>query len=131
MSLGQLCKQRVVRPLVLIRPCSLPVSEHNISYELGWGTLLKKIYVADARKLAETLQKNGSSLVGIQQNLVDLVWGKDRPAAPRELVKVHPVKYAGKSFQEKISELRKELESRKKAGFVICTATLLSSFASH
>ena len=65
--------------------------------------------------------------MGIQQNLIDQVWGKDRPAAPRELVKVHPVKYAGKSFQEKISELRKELESRKKAGFVICTALCYQS----
>ncbi|KAH8433136.1 aminopeptidase P [Aspergillus melleus] len=72
-----------------------------------------------ARSLTETLKKNGSTLVGVQQNLVDLVWGKDRPAAPRELVKVHPEKYAGKSFQEKIGDLRKELETKKYAGFVI------------
>ncbi|KAJ6164545.1 hypothetical protein N7470_003217 [Penicillium chermesinum] len=72
-----------------------------------------------ARKLAETLEKNGSSLVGIQQNLVDLVWAKDRPARPQEKVRVHPVKYAGKSFQDKIADLRKELEAKKKAGFII------------
>lgn len=77
---------------------------------------------AGARKLAETLEKNGSTLVGVQQNLVDLVWGKDRPARPSEKVRVHPAKYAGKSFQEKVSELRKDLESRKKAGFIICMA---------
>lgn len=76
---------------------------------------------AAARKLAETLEKNGSSLVGIQQNLVDLVWGKDRPARPSEKVRVHPVKYAGKPFQEKIADIRKELETKKKAGFIICT----------
>lgn len=75
---------------------------------------------AGAHKLAETLSKNGSSFVGIEPNLVDLVWGKDRPSRPRELVKVHPEKYAGKSFQEKIGDLRKELEKQKKAGFVIC-----------
>jgi hypothetical protein len=34
---------------------------------------------------------------------------------------VHPEKFAGKSFQDKISELRKELEKKKTAGFVICT----------
>lgn len=62
--------------------------------------------------------------MGIEQNLVDLVWGEDRPSRPRELVKVHPEKYAGKTFQEKISELRKELEKQKKAGFVICTVIL-------
>lgn len=77
--------------------------------------------IASARKLSETLKKNGSSLVGIEQNLVDLVWGKERPARPIEKVKVHPDKYAGKSFQDKISELRKELENKKKGGFIICT----------
>ncbi|KAJ5381572.1 Xaa-Pro aminopeptidase P [Penicillium cataractarum] len=77
------------------------------------------ITASGARKLAETLEKNGSSLVGIQQNLVDLVWGKDRPSRPREKVRAHPVKYAGKSFQEKVADLRKELEMKKKAGFVI------------
>ncbi|KAJ5176737.1 Xaa-Pro aminopeptidase P [Penicillium canariense] len=77
------------------------------------------ITASGARKLAETLEKNGSSLVGIQQNLVDLVWGKDRPSRPSEKVRVHPVKYAGKPFQEKVAELRKELETKKKAGFIV------------
>ncbi|RMJ25201.1 hypothetical protein PHISP_03925 [Aspergillus sp. HF37] len=79
------------------------------------------ITASGARRLAESLNKSGSSLVGVEQNLVDLVWAKDRPARPRELVTVHPVKYAGKSFQEKIGDLRKELEKQKKAGFVIST----------
>ncbi|KAF7156036.1 hypothetical protein CNMCM5623_009178 [Aspergillus felis] len=81
------------------------------------------ITASGARSLAETLKKNGSSLVGISQNLVDLVWGKDRPAPPREKVRVHPDNFAGKTFQEKIADLRKELENKKTAGFVICTAT--------
>ncbi|KAL4981144.1 hypothetical protein BDW66DRAFT_156236 [Aspergillus desertorum] len=74
---------------------------------------------AAARSLSDALQKNGASLVGVSQNLVDLVWGSDRPAPPREKVRIHPEKYAGKSFQEKVSDLRKELENKKAAGFVI------------
>lgn len=100
--------------------------------------LTQLVYSAGARKLAETLEKNGSSLVGIQQNLVDLVWGKDRPARPSEKVRVHPVKYAGKPFQEKIADIRKELETKKKAAFIICTVapkslrcTRLMTHASH
>lgn len=81
--------------------------------------------LAGARKLAETLKKNGSSLVGIQQNLIDLVWGKDRPARPSEKVRAHPIKYAGKPFQEKIADIRKELQTKKKAGFVICTVAFI------
>lgn len=51
---------------------------------------------------------------------MDLAWGKDRPARPVEMVKVHPIKFAGKSSEEKISELRKELEKKKRSGFIIC-----------
>jgi len=91
---------------------------------LGTRSWLLYLNIAGARKLAETLEKNGSSLVGIQQNLVDLVWGKDRPARPSEKVRVHPIKYAGKTFQEKIAELRKELETKKKAGFIVCKPQL-------
>jgi Xaa-Pro aminopeptidase len=64
--------------------------------------------------------------VGVQENLIDAVWGKDRPARPSEKVRVHPEKYAGKAFQEKITELRKDLESRKKAGFIICMTISIS-----
>ena len=92
---------------------------------LAESQFLKLSFTAGARSLSETLKKNGATLVGVQQNLVDLVWGKDRPAPPREKVRVHPEKYAGKSFQEKIGELRKELESKKSAGFIVCTATCL------
>jgi Xaa-Pro aminopeptidase len=76
--------------------------------------------VASAKKLSETLGKSGAKLVSVDQNLVDLVWGQDRPARPNEKVKVHPDKFAGKTFQEKISELRKELQTKKRAGFIVC-----------
>lgn len=84
---------------------------------------------AGARKLAETLEKSGSSLVGIQQNLVDLVWGKNRPARPSEQVRAHPIKYAGRPFQDKIAELRKELETKKKAGFIICKPSIFTKLS--
>lgn len=74
----------------------------------------------DARKLAEKIKKKGGQdLIAIAKNLVDEVWGQDRPARPNELVKVHPQKYAGKPFQEKVEELRKEMEKKKVAGFVV------------
>lgn len=61
--------------------------------------------------------------MGVRENLIDVIWGKERPARPSEKVRVHPEKYAGKPFQEKVAELRKELESKKKAGFIICMTT--------
>ncbi|KAH8702372.1 putative Xaa-Pro aminopeptidase P [Talaromyces proteolyticus] len=77
------------------------------------------ITAASARKLSDSLAKNGAKLVGIEQNLVDQVWGEERPPRPSEKVKVHPEKYAGKSAQEKIADIRKELQSKKHAAFVI------------
>jgi Xaa-Pro aminopeptidase len=75
---------------------------------------------ANAKKLAETLNKSGATLVSVEQNLIDLIWGKDRPARPNEKVKVHADKFSGKPFQEKISDLRKELKKEKREGCIIC-----------
>ena len=55
----------------------------------------------------------------MSENLVDTVWGSDKPARPNEKVIVLDVKYAGKKFEDKIDELRKELEKKKSAGMVI------------
>lgn len=78
------------------------------------------ITATDARKLQESLKKkSGASLVGMKENLVDKVWGSERPPRPMEQVKTLSEKYAGKKFQEKIEELRKELDKKKAAGIII------------
>ena len=64
-------------------------------------------------------KKSGASLIGIKENLVDKVWGSQRPPRPAEKVKVLPEKYSGKKFQEKIADLRKELDKKKAAGMII------------
>ena len=52
--------------------------------------------------------------------MVDEVWGKDRPSKPNEKVKVLGNEFTGKKFQEKIDDLRKELEKKKSAGLIVC-----------
>jgi Xaa-Pro aminopeptidase len=70
--------------------------------------------------LQESLKKKSSAtLVGIKENLVDMVWGSERPPRPMEKVRVLPEKYSGKKFQEKIEDLRKELDKKKAAGMII------------
>ena len=79
------------------------------------------VHSADAKKLAEKIKKKGGGeLVGSATNLVDEVWGKDRPPRPSEKSKVHDLIYAGKKFEEKIEDLRKEVEKKKSAGLIIC-----------
>lgn len=77
------------------------------------------VTAADARKLADKIKKKGGEYKAIDENLVDLVWGADRPARPSEKVLVQPLEYSGKSFDDKIDDLRKELEKRKSLGFVV------------
>ena len=73
--------------------------------------------------MAEKIKKKGGAgLVGTSDNLVDVVWGEQRPLRPQEKVKTHPIKHAGKAFEEKTDDLRKELEKKKSAGLVICKA---------
>lgn len=78
------------------------------------------ITAPEGRKLAENIKKKGGKeLVAIAENLVDKVWGKDKPARPNEPVRVLEMEYAGKKFEEKIEELRKDLDKKKAAGFVV------------
>lgn len=58
--------------------------------------------------------------MGIKNNLVDQVWGNERPSRPNEKAKVLGLEFSGKKFQEKIEDLRKELDKKKSAGLIIC-----------
>ena len=73
-----------------------------------------------ARKLDESIKKKGGKgLVAIAQNLVDEIWGKDRPSRPSEPVKVLSDEYTGLSWQKKVEDLRKEMEKKKCEAFVV------------
>lgn len=52
----------------------------------------------DAHQLTLQLESLGSCLVPIQENLIDLAWGKDRPESPKDKVFVQPVQYTGKKI---------------------------------
>ncbi|EME82386.1 uncharacterized protein MYCFIDRAFT_138889 [Pseudocercospora fijiensis CIRAD86] len=75
---------------------------------------------AEAKKLGDKIRKKGGGeLVAIAENLVDKVWAKDKPPMPNEPVRLLGLEYAGKKWEEKIEELRKELDKKKAAGFVV------------
>ncbi|KAJ4302935.1 hypothetical protein N0V90_001826 [Kalmusia sp. IMI 367209] len=84
------------------------------------------VTAADARKLADKIKKKGGDYKAVSENLVDLVWGKERPSRPSEKVIVHPLEYSGKSFDDKIADIRKELEKKKSLGFI---ASMLDEIA--
>jgi len=57
--------------------------------------------------------------------LVDAVWGKDKPSRPNEKVTVLGQDYCGKKFEDKLADLRKEMEKKKSAGFIVCESVKL------
>ncbi|KAJ6782899.1 hypothetical protein PWT90_04888 [Aphanocladium album] len=73
-----------------------------------------------AKKLSETIQKaGGTGLVAITNNLVDKIWGGERPTTPTNKAFVHPEKYAGKSVKDKLVDLREEITKKKAAGMYV------------
>lgn len=76
---------------------------------------------AEARKLADRIRKKGGKdLKAVRENLVDKVWGKNRPSRPSEQVVPQPFAYSGKTIDAKLSTLRKEMDKKKCSGFIVC-----------
>lgn len=72
----------------------------------------------DAKDITAELIKIGSSLVPIKVNLVDQVWGAERPSRPAQPIFVLKDEIAGRSSSDKIRELRDEIKNKSAHGFV-------------
>lgn len=69
------------------------------------------LQVNSARDLKAKLEAAGKSLVPlVAGNLVDKIWGSDRPAPPSAGIRVHKLEYAGQKPSEKIQDLRQKLQ---------------------
>lgn len=78
------------------------------------------ISASTARKLAEKIEMSGGRhLRALEQNLVDLVWGQDRPERPVNPVMHLPEKFAGKDVNTKLTELRRQMKQRDSAALVV------------
>jgi Xaa-Pro aminopeptidase len=74
---------------------------------------------ADAETLKKSLEPCNSELVSLEQNLVDIVWGQERPARPKSKVFPLDTKYSGESSQDKMRRLREELTKKKVKAMVV------------
>lgn len=54
-------------------------------------------------------------------NLIDPIWGEQRPAIPQSPFRVHPLEYAGVSMPDKVTAIRKEMKEKKATLAVFCT----------
>jgi len=78
------------------------------------------ISISDADTIKKSLEPKRSELVNnTDDKLVDRVWGDKRPSRPSQPIILHDIKYSGKSSEDKIAELRKELVKQKASAFVV------------
>ncbi len=77
-------------------------------------------------ELEKSLAPKGIALTALGRNLVDLVWGGERPAPPTGEVVPHPARFAGTPAEHKIAELQTGM---RKAGEDCTVLTLPDSIA--
>lgn len=72
------------------------------------------------KALAATLEKYdlGDALVPVRPNLIDLIW-EDRPKQSETPVKILPLQFTGKRFQDKLADLRKTINAKRGLGFLV------------
>lgn len=66
--------------------------------------------VSEIERLRAALKPAGIVLKPTRRNLVDKLWGRERPSPPLEPVIPHPLKYAGRAADSKIAALQKALK---------------------
>jgi len=79
-----------------------------------------------AASLRQTLKSAGISTKSLEENLVDKVWGQYRPPYPQHPIRVHPLKFAGRSVPQKLEKIRAKL---KKEGADALVVTALDEVA--
>ncbi|KAJ1736109.1 hypothetical protein LPJ61_000159 [Coemansia biformis] len=81
------------------------------------------IAASEGESLRTALQaRGGGELVAIEDNLVDAVWGKERPPRPENKVVVHGLQYAGEPHADKIARVRAAVQ--KEGGEALVVAAL-------
>lgn len=54
-------------------------------------------------------------------NLIDPIWGEQRPPIPTSPFRVHPIEYSGISIENKVKKIRTEMEEKKATLAIFCT----------
>lgn len=66
--------------------------------------------IGRARLFRQALATAGIRLVSVTPNLVDEVWGKDKPSPSKAKAMAHPLRYSGEESPDKVAKVRAELQ---------------------
>ena len=72
----------------------------------------------------ELIMNMGATLAFLENHPVDLFWD-DRPPAPRGAVVIHPLIFAGKSFEEKVATFKETMVQKKIDTYVLVNANAI------
>eukprot|EP00040_Diaphanoeca_grandis_P036975 m.238840 g.238840 ORF g.238840 m.238840 type:complete len:609 (-) comp33730_c0_seq12:94-1920(-) len=71
------------------------------------------------RKFNKELAATNSKLVAVKNNLVDMVWGNEKPLRPTDAVHSLALKYCGDSVENKILKVREEMVTQGCSALVV------------
>ncbi len=77
------------------------------------------IPLTTAEHLNSDLQDHGAKLIAVDRNLIDAVWGKERPAEPDDPIRVHDDRFAGEAAANKISQVQAILRRDKDDALIL------------
>src|SRR5712691_6791430 len=92
--------------------------EQNLTVDdkIGYDPLLHT--VDGAEKLARACAAAGATLVPIEPDLIDAIW-TDRPPPPLGPIKLHDLRFAGESAEDKLARIRAEIAKLKADALVV------------
>ena len=61
----------------------------------------------------KTAQGSGIKLIEVTDNLVDTVWGLEQPGQPNKPIVPLEINFTGKSWEDKVKEMRDEMKGKK------------------
>ncbi|XP_061033705.1 xaa-Pro aminopeptidase 2 isoform X3 [Eubalaena glacialis] len=97
------------------------LTEIPVGGRVGFDPFLFSINSWESYNVA--LRDSDRELVSITVNLVDLLWGSERPPVPSEPIYALQEAFTGSSWQEKVSGIRSQMRKHREAP----TAVLLSA----
>ena len=70
--------------------------------------------VTEWKQLKQTLDSGDNiKLIAVKNNLVDSVWGSNQPDRPNQPIKPLELKFTGKSWEDKVQDIRAVMKDRK------------------
>ncbi|CFX63711.1 Aminopeptidase [Candidatus Filomicrobium marinum] len=106
-------RQEVDTKIFEIVPMAKTRAEDWIPQNLSFGARIgfdpKLFTIAQIERLQSRLKPHGIKVTPVATNLIDKLWGKDRPAPPAGPIIPHPLEFAGTSSADKVEEVQKRL----------------------